>query len=181
MLIPYMINRILSNKENKLYFLECDIIHPIIPFNFCISLIKIQNPIISNVPILLNEDNYKIIKSIYIRNSFDIKNIINVIDLLINDYYTKISDNKSVLLINQFSSWDNNYDVLNNYIYQKYFKSDEKSCLIFIKNKYKIIESSSNENKDKNNNSILEEIIFKNKDDFTCSEIYLRKMMVKIK
>ena len=166
MLIPYMINRILSNKENKLYFLECDIIHPIIPFNFCISLINIQNPIISNVPILLNEDNYKIIKSIYIRNSFDIKNIINVIDLLINDYYTKISDNKSVLLINQFSSWDNNYDVLNNYIYQKYFKSDEKSCLIFIKNKYKIIESSSNENKDKNNNSILEEIIFKNKDDF---------------
>ena len=137
MLIPYMINRILSNKENKLYFLECDIIHPLI------------------------------IKSVYIRNTFDIKNIINALDLLMKDFYTKISDNKSVLLINQFSSWDNNYDVLNNYIYQKYFKFDEKSSLIFIKNKYKIIESSSNENKDnKNNNSILEDIIFKNKDDF---------------
>ena len=166
MLIPYMINMILSNKENKLYFLECDIIHPIIPFNFCVSLINIQKPIISNIPILLNEDNYKIIKSIYIRNTFDIKSIINVIDLLINDFYSKISDNKSVLLINQFSAWDNNYDVLNNYIYQKYFKSDENSCLIFIKNKYKIIESSSEENKDKNNHSILEDIIFKNKNDF---------------
>ena len=87
--------------------------------------------------------------------------------ILINDYYEKISDANSILLINQFSSWDNNYDVLNNYIYQKYIKNDEKSCLIYIKNKYKIIELSSNENKEKKNeNSILEDIIFKNKNDF---------------
>ena len=115
---------------------------------------------------MLGEENYNIIKSIYIRNSSDIKNIINIIDLLIKNFYEKIADNKSVLLINQFSSWDNNYDVLNNYIYQKYFKLNDKSCIIYLKNKYKIIESSTNENKDKNGNSILEDIIFKNKDDF---------------
>ena len=166
MLIPFIINRILSNKEYKLYYLECDIIHPLIPYNFCISLIDIHKPIISNLPILLNEDNYKIIKTIYIRNSIDIQALINIIDVLINDYYIKIADNNSVLLINQFSSWDNNFDVLNNYIYQKYFKTDEKACLIHIKNKYKIMESSSNENKEKTSNSILEDIIFKNKDDF---------------
>ena len=166
MMIPYIINRFLSNKEYKLYYLECDIIHPFIAFNYCISLINIQKPIISNIPILLGEENYNIIKSIYIRNSSDIKNIINIIDLLIKNFYEKIADNKSVLLINQFSSWDNNYDVLNNYIYQKYFKLNDKSCIIYLKNKYKIIESSTNENKDKNGNSILEDIIFKNKDDF---------------
>ena len=166
MLIPYIVNRILSNKENKLYFLECDIIHPLIPFNYCISLIKIQKPIISNVPILLKDENYQIIQSIYIRNSFDIKNVINALDILINEHYEKNKDQNSILLINQFSSWDNNYDVLNNYIYQKYFKTNDKSCVIYIKNKYKIIESSSNENKDKNNNSILGDIIFKNKNDF---------------
>ena len=166
MIIPYIINRILSNKENSLYFLECDIIHPLIPFNFCISLIKINKPIISNIPILLKDENYQIIKSIYIRNTFDIKNITNVIDILINDYYEKISDNNSFLLINQFSSWDNNYDVLNNYIYQKYFNQNDTSCIIYLKNKYKIIESLTSENKEKNNNSILEDIIFKNKNDF---------------
>ena len=167
MIIPYIINRILSNKKNKLYFLECDIIHPLISRNFCISLINIQNPIISNIPILLNENDFKEIKSIYLRNTFDLNNVTDIIDLLINDYYEKISDANSILLINQFSSWDNNYDVLNNYIYQKYIKNDEKSCLIYIKNKYKIIELSSNENKEKKNeNSILEDIIFKNKNDF---------------
>jgi len=166
MIIPYVINRIVSNKDTNVYFLECDIIHPLIPFNFCISLIKINKPIISNIPILLKDENYQIIKSIYIRNSFDIKNITNIIDILINDYYEKISDNNSFLLINQFSCWDNNYDVLNNYIYQKYFNQNDKSCIIFLKNKYKIIESLTSENKEKNNNSILEDIIFKNKNDF---------------
>ena len=166
MLMPYIYNRILSNKNSKLYFLECDIIHPLIPYNFCISLINITKPIITNIPILLNQENYQMIKSIYIRNSFDIKNITNIIDSLINNYYEKISDDNSVLIINQFSFWDNNYDVLNNYIYQKYFKHNEESCLIYIKNKYKIIESSSPENKEKNNTSILEDIIFKNTDDF---------------
>ena len=166
MIIPYVINRILSNKVNNLYFLECDIIHPLIPFNFCISLIKINKPIISNIPILLKDENYQIIKSFYIRNTFDIKNITNTIDILINDYYEKISDNNSFLLINQFSCWDNNYDVLNNYIYQKYFNQNDKSCIIFLKNKYKIIESLTSENKEKNINSILEDIIFKNKNDF---------------
>ena len=167
MLIPYIVNRILSNKENKLYFLECDIIHPLVPYNFCLSLINIQKPIISNIPILLDENSYKKIRSIYIRNIFDIKNVIDIINLLMNDYFEKIADANSILLINQFSSWDSNYDVLNNYIYQKYFKHDEKSCVIFIKNKYKIIESLSSENKEKKNeNSILEDIIFKNKDDF---------------
>ena len=168
MLMPYIYNRILSNKNSKLklYYLECDIIHPLIPYNFCISLINITKPIITNIPILLNQENYQMIKSIYIRNSFDIKNITNIIDSLINNYYEKISDDNSVLIINQFSFWDNNYDVLNNYIYQKYFKHNEESCLIYIKNKYKIIESSSQENKEKNNTSILEDIIFKNTDDF---------------
>ena len=166
MLMPYIFNRILSNKNKKLYFLECDIIHPLIPFNFCISLINITKPVITNIPILLNENNYQMIKSIYIRNSFDIKNVIKIIDSLINDFYAKTADNNSILLINQFSFWDNNYDVLNNYIYQKYFNHENKSCLIYIKNQYKIIESLSSENKEKNNTSILEDIIFKKKDDF---------------
>jgi hypothetical protein len=145
--------------------LECDIIHPLIPLNYCISLININKPIITNVPILLKEDSYQLIKSIYIRNTYDIKNITTVIDILINEIYEKISDKNSVLLINQFSSWDNNFDILNNYIYKKYFESNCKSCLIYIKNKYKIIESLSSENKDKSSNSIFEDIILKKKDD----------------
>ena len=165
MLLPYAINRILSNKDFKLYYLECDIIHPLIPLNYCISLININKPIITNVPILLKEDSYQLIKSIYIRNTYDIKNITTVIDILINEIYEKISDKNSILLINQFSSWDNNFDILNNYIYKKYFESNCKSCLIYIKNKYKIIESLSSENKDKSNNSIFEDIILKKKDD----------------
>ena len=32
-------------SENKLYFLECDIIHPLVPYNFCLSLINIEKPI----------------------------------------------------------------------------------------------------------------------------------------
>ena len=164
MLIPYIINRILSKEEYNLFFLECDIIHPLIPFNYCLSLIKIKKPIISNIPILLEEENYQLIKSIYIRDSSDIKNLTNIFDILIANYYEKIADNKSILLINQFSNWDNNYDILNNYVFKKYFKSNNNSCLIYIKNKYKIIEE--NENKEKNNNSLLEDIIFKNKNDF---------------
>ena len=70
MLLPYAINRILSNKDFKLYYLECDIIHPLIPLNYCISLININKPIITNVPILLKEDSYQLIKSIYIRNTY---------------------------------------------------------------------------------------------------------------
>ena len=112
MLIPYIINRILSKKEYNLFFLECDIIHPLIPFNYCLSLIKIKKPIISNIPILLEEENYQLIKSIYIRDSSDIKNLTNIFDILIANYYEKIADNKSILLINQFSNWDNNYDML---------------------------------------------------------------------
>ena len=166
MLMPYIFNRILSNKNSKLYLLECDIIHPLIPYNFSISLINITKPVITNIPILLNEDNYQIIKSIYVRNSSDIKNITSIIDSLINNYYEKLSENNSVLIINQFSCWDSNYDVLNNYMYQKYIKCKEDTCVIYIKNKYKIIELLSSENKEKNNTSILEDIIFKNKDDF---------------
>ena len=166
MLMPYIFNRIISNKNSKLYFLECDIIHPLIPYNFSISLINITRPVITNIPILLNEDNYQLIKSIYVRNSSDIKNITNIIDSLINNYYETQSDNNSVLIINQFSCWDSNYDVLNNFIYQKYIKCQEDTCVIYIKNKYKIIELLSSENKEKNNTSILEDIIFKNKDDF---------------
>ena len=166
MLIPYIVNRLLSNKENEVYYLECDIIHPLIPLNFAISLIKIKKPIISNAPILFQENDsdpcYKVIKSLFIRNSFDIKNILCVLDLLINKVYSKISNDKNVLLVNQFSAWDDNDDVLNNYLFKTYFKSDEKSCVLYVKNKYKNFESSSNDNKQ----SILEDIIFKNKDDF---------------
>ena len=43
MLLPYAMNRILSNKDFKLYYLECDIIHPLIPLNYCISLINWSN------------------------------------------------------------------------------------------------------------------------------------------
>ena len=173
MLIPYIINRILSNKEKKLYFLECDIIHPLIPINYAISLIEIKKPIISNIPILFSESQnnqnnsyYNLIKSFYIRNSFDIKNVINVLDILINEIYLNIADDKSIILINQFSAWDNNDEVLNNYLFKKYFKTDNKSCVLYIKNKYKNYENISNDNKEKNNKSILEDIIFKNKNDF---------------
>ena len=171
MLIPYLINRILTKKIN-LYYLECDIIHPIIPFNFNISLIEIKKPIISNIPIIFNENKinsyYNILKSYYIRNIYDIKNIFKIIDILINDFYVKISNDNSILIINQFSEWDNNYDILNNYLYKNFFKNDDKSCILYIKNKYKNIEISSNDNNKgkKNNNSILEDIIFKNKNDF---------------
>ena len=170
MLLPYIINRILSSHKNKVYYLECDIIHPLIPFNFAISLIEIKKPIITNIPILFadNENNsyYNLIKSLYIRNCFDIKNIVNVLDILINDVYKKLSNDKSILLINQFSSWDNNDEVLNNYLFKKYFKSDEKSCVLYVKNKYKNLEIISNENKDKNNKSFFEDIILKNENDF---------------
>ena len=145
MLIPYIINRLLSNKENKIYFLECDIIHPLIPLNFAISLIEIKKPIISNTPILFSENKnnsyYNLIKSFYIRNSFDINNIVNVLDCLINEYYLKNTNNKSILFINQFSTWDDNEEVLNNYLFKKYFKSDEKSCVLYIKNNFKNFEN----------------------------------------
>ena len=166
MLTPYIINRLLSNKQNKVYYLECDIIHPLIPLNFAISLIEIKKPIISNLPMLFQENVsepfYNIIKSLFIRNSYDIKNIINVLDLLINKVYSEISNDKSILLVNQFSTWDDNSDVLNNYLFKTYFKSDEKSAVLYVKNNYKNFESSTNTNKD----SILEDVIFKNKDDF---------------
>lgn len=168
MLIPYIINRMLSNnKQKKIYYLECDIIHPLIPLNYAISLIEIKKPLITNTPILFTDNisYYNIIKSFYIRNSFDIKNIQVILDILINELYMKISNNKTLLLINQFSAWDNNDDVLNNYLYKTYFKSDDKSCVLYIKNKYRNLDNVSND-KEKNNKSILEDIIFKNKNDF---------------
>lgn len=168
MLLPYLINRYLSNKKNKVYYLECDIIHPLVPLNFCISLNEITKPIISNIPIIFseNKDNYNMIKSFYIRNSLDIRNILNVIDILIKEFYIKVSNDESILLINQFSAWDSNDDIINNYLYKKYFKFDNKSCILYVKNKYKNIETLSNENKDKSYSSIFEDIIFKNKSDF---------------
>ena len=170
MLLPYIINSILSTKQNKVYYLECDIIHPLIPFNFAISLIEIKKPLITNIPILFSDNDnnsyYNLIKSLYIRNSFDIKNIVNILEILINETYKKISDDKSILLINQFSSWDNNDEILNNYLFKKYFKSDEKSCVLYVKNKYKNLVIKSNENKEKTNETNFEDIIFKNKNDF---------------
>ena len=168
MLIPYLINRYLSNKKTKVYYLECDIIHPLIPLNFCISLIEITKPIISNIPIIFhdNKENYNMIKSFYIRNSLDIRNILNDIDILIKEFYLKVANDESILLINQFSAWDSNDDIINNYLYKKYFKFDDKSCVLYVKNKYKIIETLSNENKDKNYSSIFEDIVLKNKNDF---------------
>lgn len=168
MLLPYLINRYLSNKKTKVYYLECDIIHPLVPLNFCISLIEITKPIISNIPIIFseNKDGYNMIKSLYIRNSLDIRNILIVIDILIKEFYLKDSNDESILLINQFSAWDSNDDIINNYLYKKYFKFEDKSCVLYIKNKYKNIETLSNENKDKSYSSIFEDIVFKNKNDF---------------
>jgi len=168
MLLPYLINRYLSNKKTKVYYLECDIIHPLVPLNFCISLIEITKPIISNIPIIFseNKDGYNMIKSLYIRDSLDIRNILIVIDILIKEFYLKDSNDESILLINQFSAWDSNDDIINNYLYKKYFKFEDKSCVLYIKNKYKNIETLSNENKDKSYSSIFEDIVFKNKNDF---------------
>ena len=168
MILPYLINRYLSNKKTKVYYLDCDIIHPLVPLNFCISLIEITKPIISNIPIIFseNKDGYNMIKSLYIRNSLDIRNILIVIDILIKEFYLKDSNDESILLINQFSAWDSNDDIINNYLYKKYFKFEDKSCVLYIKNKYKNIETLSNENKDKSYSSIFEDIVFKNKNDF---------------
>ena len=168
MLLPYLINKYLSNKKTKVYYLECDIVHPLVPLNFCISLIEITKPIITNIPIIFseNKDGYNMIKSLYIRDSLDIRNILNVIDILIKEFYLKVSNDESILLINQFSAWDSNDDIINNYLYKKYFKFEDKSCVLYVKNKYKNIETLSNENKDKSYSSIFEDIVFKNKNDF---------------
>ena len=68
MIMPYIINRILSKKENKVYYLECDMIHPLITLNYAISLIEIKKPLILNTPIIFDDNNispyYTIIKSL---------------------------------------------------------------------------------------------------------------------
>ena len=55
-----------------MFYLEFDTEHPLIPNNFCFSLIEILNPILSNIP-QLNKNSYRLIKSIYIRDNNDIQ------------------------------------------------------------------------------------------------------------
>ena len=78
----------------------------------------------------------------------------------------KFNDKNNVLLINQFSSWDNNNQILNNFIYQNYFKNDRSSCILYVKNKYTNIEEKISDNDNNNNTYFLKNIIFNDKNDF---------------
>jgi hypothetical protein len=153
--IPYIINRILSTNK-KVFYLEFDTEHSYIPNNFCFSLIEILNPILSNVP-KLSENLYKIIKSIYIRDNNDIQFIMNKIEELFNNKEIQIKD--CCIVINCFSNWNNNANIINSLIYLNHIKNRENSCVIYFKNNFLNVD---NANKEKNI-SEFENIIFEDK------------------
>ena len=150
--IPYIVNRLL-NINKKVFYLEFDTEHSYIPNNFCFSLIEILFPILSNIP-KLPENSYKIIKSIYIRDNNDIKFIINKIEELFNNKEIQIKD--CSIVINCFSNWNNNANIINSLIYLNHIKNRENSCVIYFKNQFL---NSDNANKEKNINE-FENIIF---------------------
>ena len=150
--IPYIVNRLL-NINKKVFYLEFDTEHSYIPNNFCFSLIEILFPILSNIP-KLSENSYKIIKSIYIRDNNDIKFIINKIEELFNNKEIQIKD--CSIVINCFSNWNNNANIINSLIYLNHIKNRENSCVIYFKNQFL---NSDNANKEKNMNE-FENIIF---------------------
>ena len=150
--IPYIVNRLL-NINKKVFYLEFDTEHSYIPNNFCFSLIEILFPILSNIP-KLSENSYKIIKSIYIRDNNDIKFIINKIEELFNNKEIQIKD--CSIVINCFSNWNNNANIINSLIYLNHIKNRENSCVIYFKNQFL---NSDNANKEKNINE-FENIIF---------------------
>ncbi len=150
--IPYIVNRLL-NINKKVFYLEFDTEHSYIPNNFCFSLIEILFPILSNIP-KLPENSYKIIKSIYIRDNNDIKFIINKIEDLFNNKEIQIKD--CSIVINCFSNWNNNANIINSLIYLNHIKNRENSCVIYFKNQFL---NSDNANKEKNINE-FENIIF---------------------
>ena len=151
--IPYIVNRIL-NINKKVFYLEFDTEHSYVPNNFCFSLIEILSPILSNIP-KLSENSYKIVKSIYIRDNNDIKFIMNKIEELFNNKEIQIKD--CSIVINCFSNWNNNANIINSLIYLNHIKNSENSCVIYFKNQFL---NSDNANKEKNI-SEFENIIFK--------------------
>ena len=154
-LIPYIINRLL-NINKKVFYLEFDTEHPLIPNNFCFSLIEILNPILSNIP-QLNKNSYRLIKSIYIRDNNDIQFIMNKIQILFNN--TEINNKDCCIIINCFSNWNNNSNNINSLIYLNYIRNKSDSCVIFVKNNFLNLD---NANKEKDINE-FENIVFKDK------------------
>ena len=146
---PYIINRLFSIKKT-VYFLECDLFHPYIPFLYSISLFKINEPIFTNNPVLLEEKAYTRVQSFYIVNQNEIEEVYSIIKKCY-DLFPKGDDN--VLVISSFSWSEQTSSVYNCLIYRGLIENDENACTLFFVNKCL-------KEKEKDDNSVEDYIFF---------------------
>ena len=127
--LPFIINSLL-NFNNKIYLLELDCIHNIIKYNFCISLIEINSPLLTNNYYLnVDNNNIKIIHNFYIKNYFDLDNYSNILNFIMNKYKNE------KFVINCFSFWDSNANLINEKIIFDFFNENKRNFLFIFKNK----------------------------------------------
>lgn len=147
---PYIINRLFSIKKT-VYFLECDLFHPYIPFLYSISLFKINEPIFTNNPVLLEEKAYTRVQSFYIVDQNEIEEVYSIIKKCY-DLFPKGNDN--VLVISSFSWSEQTSSVYNCLIYRKLIENDENACTLFFVNKCL-------KEKEKDDNSVEDYIFYR--------------------
>ena len=150
--------------SKEIYVLDFNIKNPIFARNFSVNLAKINYPLFENTPIMTK--NYDIIKSLYVQDTENISNVIEIINCLFNFYIENVReksvDNSSlVLIINQFSNWDKNSDIFNFFIIKNYIKNSPNSHIFYFKNKYKKTENDD-KNTYKNDRNPIEKYIFSN-------------------
>lgn len=146
---PYIINRLFSLKKN-VYFLECDLFHPYIPFLYAISLFKINIPIFTNNPVLLDEKAYTRVHSFYIVDQNEIEDVYSIIKKCY-EFFPKGNDN--VLVINSFSCSEQTSSVYNCLIYRELIEHDNYACTLYFSNKCL-------KEKEKNDNSVEDYIFY---------------------
>ena len=168
--LPFIINSLL-NYNNKIYLLELDCIHNIAKYNFCISLIEINSPLLTNNYYLnVDNNNIKIIHNFYIKNYFDLENYSTILNFIMNNFKNE------KIVINCFSFWDNNANLINEKIIFEFFNENKRNFLFIFKNKNE--EKNFNEKIFSNNNKINYQIYsienyFDIKNDNTTCELTL--------
>lgn len=140
--LPILINKYLSIHK-KVYFIECDIIHPITPYIFNIALLRFETPITDNSAYISDKSLYTIIKSFYVHDTYDIETVYKYITTLYNTAHAHDISDDSVIIINSFSAWDSNASIYNALIYKDMLYNNEKGVVVYMRNSYN--KSSSNE------------------------------------